>query len=89
MQKLELQVGRKYRGSGWVNEYGELHFRPEQKGSKPGNLRLVYEASDYSISESKNLFKVVLKIDKDNFSIVQVANKLSLILSQIHNYIKK
>lgn len=34
MNKINLEPGRKYRGSGWVNQYGEMFFRPEQKGGK-------------------------------------------------------
>lgn len=88
MNKLTLEPGRKYRGSGWVNEYGELHFRPEQKGSKPNNMHLVYEGEDISISESSNFFRVSIKIEKQSFSIMSVANKFTFLLTKIQSYLK-
>lgn len=88
MNKLTLEPGRKYRGSGWVNEYGEIHFRPEQKGSKPQNMHLVYEESDLSISESANFFKIMVKIEKKSFSTMSVANKFMFLLTKIKTYLK-
>lgn len=88
MQKQTLQVGRKYRGSGWVNEYGELHFRPEQKGTKPTNLHLVQEHENYSLYESDHIFKVVIKFEKRSFDVRQASSKMFFIVSQILTYLK-
>ena len=82
MRKIQLEPGRKYRGSAWVNEYGEIQFRPEQKGGKPGNLKLVQEHESYSIYESEKVWKVAVKFNKP-FDINSAANKLSFVLSQI------
>ena len=55
MNKMNLEPGVKYRGTGWVNEYGEFQFQPEQKGSKPSNLKIVHQDGDYAIYESAHL----------------------------------
>lgn len=84
---MELTPGRKYRGSGWVNEYGEVHFRPQQTGTKPTNLHLVLEHETFSIYESKEIFKVMVKFDKVNFSLASATRKMLFILAQIKTYL--
>lgn len=82
MQKIKLEPGRKYRGTAWVNEYGEIQFRPEQKGTKPKNLKLVLECDSFSIYESSNIWKVSVKFDKP-FNVRQAASKMTFVLSQV------
>ena len=89
MQELQLEPGRRYRGSFWVNDYGELHVRPEQKGSKPGNMKIVLETEMFSLCESKNLFKVTVKFNKPNLTVVNMTNVFMFIITQISQYIKK
>lgn len=82
MKKIKMEPGRKYRGSAWVNEYGEIQFRPEQKGSKPTNLKLVMEHESFSIYESEHVWKVAVKFEKP-FDTRLAAKKLSFVLTQI------
>ena len=86
MKKIKLEPGRKYRGTAWVNEYGEIQFRPEQKGSKPSNLRLVVEHESFSIYESENIWKVAVKFAKP-LNVTEAANRLSFVLSQLYAHI--
>lgn len=86
MQQLKLQPGRKYRGSAWVNEYGELHFRPEQKGSKPGNMKIVLEHETFTLYESEQFFKLTMKMSKKNFNMHAASARFLFILSQIKSY---
>lgn len=88
MKKINLEPGRKYRGTGWINEYGEMQFRPEQKGTKPTNLHLVQEHEGYSIYESDHIFKVVIKFEKKTLVASQVANRMFFIVSQLLSYLK-
>lgn len=88
MNRLKLEPGKKYRGTAWVNEYGEIQFRPEQKGTKPSNMRIVLEHESFSLYESKEIFKVAVKFSKKNFSAIKAANKMSFIISQIITYLK-
>ena len=66
MNKMNLEPGVKYRGTGWVNEYGEFQFQPEQKGSKPNNLKIVCQESDFVIYESAHLWQVKVNFKKTN-----------------------
>lgn len=86
LQEMTLEKGRKYRGTAWVNDYGELHFRPEQKGTKPGNFKQVLENDVFSLCESKNLWRVTIKIAKKDFHLQSVTNIVLLIVQQIKAY---
>lgn len=88
MKKIQLEPGRKYRGTAWVNEYGEIQFRPEQKGTKPQNMKLVAEHESFSIYESEHLFKVSVKFEKKGFNLLHATNKLLFIISQVKTYLK-
>ena len=86
MQKMKMEPGRKYRGTAWVNEYGEIQFRPEQKGTKPKNLKLVLESDSFSIYESAHIWKVSVKFDKP-LNAHQAARQMSFVLSQVISHI--
>lgn len=64
IMKLNLEPGRKYRGSAWINEYGQFEFMPERKGSRPGNYRLVHDNGAVTIHESSHFFKLSIKVGK-------------------------
>ena len=66
MNKMNLEPGVKYRGTGWINEYGEFQFTPEQKGSKPSNLKIVHQGNDFVIYESAHLWQVKVNFQKTN-----------------------
>ena len=88
MNKLQMEPGRKYRGSAWINEYGEIQFRPEQKGTKPGNLKIVAEHESFTIYESRDIFKVAVRFSKQDFSFASALNKMIFIVSQLKTYLK-
>lgn len=88
MEKTTLEQGRKYLGWAWINEYGQIQFTPQQKGTRPGNLKLVMEHADFSLYESKTLFKVTMKFPKKGFVLSQATNKMIFILNQIVAYLK-
>ena len=49
MNKMNLEPGVKYRGTGWINEYGEFQFQREKKGSKASNLKIVNKEGENAI----------------------------------------
>lgn len=64
-KKVKLEPGKTYRGSAWVNEYGEVHFTPWQQGSKSeSNMTKVYEDGPMTIYQSKKMIKVSVQIDR-------------------------
>lgn len=88
MKKITLEPGKKYRGTAWVNNYGEIQFRPEQKGTKPSNMHIVLEHESFTIYESKEIFKVAVKFDKKGFTPFQALSKMNFIVSQLMTYLK-
>ena len=63
-QKIEIPVGRKVRGYGLLNEYGEFEFTPEQTGIKAGAVKVVKQAENYTVSNSKNCLIVHINVRK-------------------------
>lgn len=63
-KKLEMEVGKRYKGYCYRNEYGELFFEPEQKGSKAGEVKLIRNGDGFTLSESKNCLIVHINIPK-------------------------
>lgn len=88
MNQLRLEPGKKYRGTAWVNNYGEIQFRPEQKGTKPSNMHIVVEHETFTIYESKEIFKVAVKFDKKSFKPSHALMKMNFIVSQLISYLK-
>lgn len=66
MKKLIFPVGQKVRGYGVMNEYGEFDFIPEQKGAREGQINLLKQGHDYSVSTTKKLVIVHLRLEKKN-----------------------
>ena len=66
MKKISFPVGQKVRGYGIMNEYGEFDFIPEQKGAREGQINLLKQGDDYSVSTTKRLVIVHLRLEKKN-----------------------
>lgn len=88
-QKIQLEPGKHYKGYFWLNDYGEIQVKPEQKGTKPMNMKIVLEHEYFTLYESKKLFKVILKIDKSGIGLSSLTNRFMFIITQIYQYIKK
>lgn len=54
-KKLDLQPGVRYKGYGFVNEYGEFEFCPEQTGSRKGQKKCIKTGSNYSVYSTREL----------------------------------
>lgn len=65
-KKMTLVVGKKYKGYGWVNEYGQTFFEASQPGVNPNNMKLIKETKEFSLYESANFLKIAVKIEKDS-----------------------
>lgn len=88
-QKLQLEPGKRYKGYFWINDYGEIQVKPTAAGTKPMNMKIVLETNLFTLYESKNLFKVSLKIEKKTITIPSLTNIFMFVISQITQYIKK
>lgn len=63
-KKVDFVVGKKYRGYGYVNEFGEFEFTPEDTGSRLGAIKRVFSGEGWVMSESKNHYLFNIKIKK-------------------------
>ena len=86
---MSLEPGVKYRGTGWVNEYGEFQFQPEQKGSKPSNLKIVHQEGDFVIYESAHLWQVKVNFKKSNIDTTMFMQVFTTACGKLLNYFKK
>jgi hypothetical protein len=89
MNKMNLEPGVKYRGTGWVNEYGEFQFTPEQKGSKPSNLKIVHQGNDFVIYESAHLWQVKVNFKKTNVDFENFLQVFTTACSKLVSYLRK
>lgn len=71
-QVKQIEVGVKYKGYGFLNEYGEWTFVPEETGSRAGQKKLLSEGDGYSVyTTSKKLIV--------HLSVCKSGNKLEMI----------
>lgn len=73
-KKMNLVTGVKYKGVGWINEYGQTFFEAYQKGQKPNNMKLIKENELYSLYESGNYLKISVKIEKNTDKTEMIKN---------------
>lgn len=66
MKKMEMPVGKKIRGYGLLNEYGEFDFIPEQTGLREGQVKLLFQGDEYTISTTKKLVVIHVRLEKVN-----------------------
>lgn len=89
MKKIQLVPGKKYKGTAFINEYGEINFTPSQVGSKPEQKKIIFEDGDLTIYETKNWQIFSLKVDKKLNSILRINSFLKLtdkVLNAIYTY---
>lgn len=85
VKKIEMPVGQKVRGYGLLNEFGEFEFIPEQKGIRMGETKLIKQSEDFTLSETKNLIVVHLRMQKQSGlsllkNYLQISNEILLTL---------
>lgn len=86
--KLELVVGKKYRGYGLLNEYGEFEFMPEETGKRAGAIKAIKQTDTYTLSTSRNLVLIHIRLPKVKGlqlvqSLLSVVNEL---ITDLRNY---
>lgn len=85
-KKLDLEVGRKYRGYGLINEYGEFEFMPEETGSRKGVVKIVKEAEGYSIKTTEKLVIVHFSLEKKGKSMVMIKMLMDIFNKLINDF---
>lgn len=88
MEKIDLPIGKKVKGYGLRNEYGEFQFIPAQIGTRTDGMRLVTENEAFQIFECKKKIKVVMNFKKCGKGIDNVIN-FSRVASNLMLELKK
>lgn len=83
LQKIDMVVGKEYKGYAWRNEYGEFFFRPAAEGSRAGRVNKIFEESEYSISHTKSNVLIHIRIPKTNDGTVGYIKMLSKIVDKL------
>lgn len=86
--KMNIPVGQKIRGYGVLNEYGEFDFIPEQKGAREGQINLLKQGDDYSVSTTKKLVIVHLRLErKSGLALLKdYLSKVNEVMNVLKNY---
>lgn len=75
--KMQMEPGKRYKGTAFINEYGEFDFTPYQQGTRENGMKVVRDADDYSIYESAEWLKISVKVKKQTGqSVLQVAQSM-------------
>ena len=85
-KRLDLEVGRKYRGYGLINEYGEFEFTPEETGSRKGVMKTVKESEGYSIKTTEKLVIVHFSLEKKDKSMVMIKMLMDIFNKLINDF---
>ena len=62
--KETMLPGKRYRGYGFINEYKEFCFEPEDTGSRAGVIKQIAVREGVSLSETKTLLLIKIKVEK-------------------------
>lgn len=62
--KETMVPGKRYRGYGYVNEYKEFCFEPENTGSREGVIKAICSREGVGISETQKYLLIRIKMPK-------------------------
>lgn len=82
-QEKEMKPGIKYRGYGYVNNFGEFIFEPEETGSRAGVISPVTSGNGYTVTMTKKYVLCHIKIDRSLEIVSKIKNLLSITNSLI------
>ena len=88
-KKFDFPVGKKVKGYGLLNEFGEFDFFPEQTGSHPNSMKVIVDNPNFTIYRCKKKLKVVLNLETSQNRIElfqQFASKYNKVLNFLMNY---
>lgn len=65
-KKEQMQQGVKYKGYGFINEFNEFQFIPEQTGSRSQQRKLVKEEDGFTVYKSAKSVIIHIRIDRSS-----------------------
>lgn len=86
--KVEMPVGKRVKGYGMLNEYGEFDFTPTQVGINAGKTKIIKEDEDFTVKESVNFVLVNFRLPKGKrMHIIKLyLNVMNKILNVLNTY---
>lgn len=88
-QKGEMVPGKRYRGYGYINEFKEFSFEPENTGSRAGVIKAVTQRDGVNVSHSRSFILLRLKVPKstNKMEVIQtVMRKVNTIIKILKEY---
>lgn len=89
LKKGQLEVGKRYRGYGSLNEYGEFSFEPENTGSRAGVMKQIAVRDGVNLSHTKDNIIVHMKIRKSKTQreyLRDIMQKVDVLLGLLKEY---
>lgn len=83
-----MEVGKRYRGYGYYNEFGEFCFEPENTGARAGVVKQVATRDGVSLSHSRDNIIIHAKLPK-RVSFSEYFKEISRMCDTIINLIKE
>lgn len=87
-QKLEMEAGVKYRGYGFINEFGEFEFTPEATGSRQGSVKILKTGENFTVSYSSRSIIFHGRLER-GLNMIERIRKLTSMFNVIFQVIKE
>jgi hypothetical protein len=82
--KEQMKPGKRYRGYGFINEYKEFCFEPEDTGAHAGREKSICVCEGIRVSETKNFILVKFNLEKREKKLEYLAE-----LAKIYNHLTR
>lgn len=81
-----LVPGRKYRGYGLLNDFGEFEFVPEETGSREGRVKAVTQGKGFSVSMTSKSILVHINIERKGTQLTRIKELMSKVSEVINKF---
>lgn len=88
-KRSEMVPGKRYRGYGYINEFREFMFEPEDTGSREGVIRRICSKDGVSVSETRNNILVHFKVQKRQTRpelVIELTRMFNCLLNIMRDY---
>lgn len=75
--KKNMEPGKRYRGYGFINEYNEFCFEPENTGSRAGLVKQITVRDGVSLSHTRDNLLIHIKVQKSHDVVTLLRNVMS------------
>lgn len=86
-QKLEMEAGVRYRGYGFINEFGEFEFTPEATGSRQGSVKVLKQGENFTISYTSKSVIIHGRLERSLDTLTRI-KKLSAMFNLIFEVVR-